>query len=239
MDSDRHVKGYCLGMTEPVPTRKERQAETRRRLLAAATRVFTAKGFHGASVSEIAAAASCTTGALYAHFESKEALFLALIDQHLARQDDDLNDLAAAGDAEEMRQHIAARVEQLSTRLAEDGDLLGTVSGEDFTPLQAQTLSLEFLLYAVRYRPELRRSIGARYRRFDDHAAEVIQRWLDAEGGDAALAPHDLAIVQSWLIEGLALRLLMDPELVTPTRAARLYQLMVTELPLGRPRISW
>ena len=61
-------------------TRAERKQETRRRLLDAAAEVFARRGFHGASVEDIAAHAGFTQGALYANFAGKEGLFLAVID---------------------------------------------------------------------------------------------------------------------------------------------------------------
>ena len=219
-------------MTGSVPSRKERQAETRRRLLAAAADRFTAKGFHGASVSEIAAAAGFTTGALYANFDSKETLFLALIDEHVGEHGDALDGVTAGAEPARMRKRITARVEELVRGLV-DGPPAARADGA-LTPWQLRTLSLEFLLYAVRNRPELRHAIADRHRRFDEQATAVIRRWLDAEGRGARIPPDELALVQSWIVEGLGQRLLADPELVTPARAARLYELFVTELPLDR-----
>jgi len=59
--------------------REVRAAETRAELIAAARTVFAEKGYEAASVADLAAAAGYTKGALYAHFESKEALFLAAV----------------------------------------------------------------------------------------------------------------------------------------------------------------
>ncbi len=62
--------------------RSARQAKaerTRADLLAAAREVFSAKGYEGASVADLAKAAGYTKGALYANFSSKEELFLAVI----------------------------------------------------------------------------------------------------------------------------------------------------------------
>jgi AcrR family transcriptional regulator len=60
--------------------RKRLTAEQRRiKILAAATRVFARKGFDGASMSGIAAAAGVTKPVLYDHFESKDSLFETLL----------------------------------------------------------------------------------------------------------------------------------------------------------------
>jgi AcrR family transcriptional regulator len=57
---------------------QERTAVTRDLLLSAAERVFARVGYEKAQVEEIAAAAGFSKGGLYAHFKSKEELFLAL-----------------------------------------------------------------------------------------------------------------------------------------------------------------
>src|SRR4051812_41707106 len=60
--------------------RKRLTAEQRRtRILAAATRIFARKGFDGASMNGIAAAAGITKPVLYDHFTSKDALFETLL----------------------------------------------------------------------------------------------------------------------------------------------------------------
>lgn len=61
--------------------RAETQAETRRCLLDAAEALFEEKGFHGASVAEIAARAGYTTGAIYSNFERKEDLAVEVLDR--------------------------------------------------------------------------------------------------------------------------------------------------------------
>jgi AcrR family transcriptional regulator len=53
------------------------------RLLKAARRVFARDGFEAASIDDIAAAAGHTRGAFYAHFNTKEELFLALVEQQI------------------------------------------------------------------------------------------------------------------------------------------------------------
>ena len=57
---------------------------TRELLLSAAERVFARVGYEKAQVEEIAEAAGFSKGALYAHFKSKEELFLALYETKTA-----------------------------------------------------------------------------------------------------------------------------------------------------------
>lgn len=53
---------------------KEEAAKTRTRIVKAAGRIFREKGFAGAGVDEVMAAAGLTRGGFYRHFPSKDAL---------------------------------------------------------------------------------------------------------------------------------------------------------------------
>jgi AcrR family transcriptional regulator len=79
-----------------VLTRKERQAQTRQALIAAAATVFARRGYHRASVEEIAAEAGMTSGAIYSNFDGKEELFLAIAD---AQVESRVAEIEAVGDA--------------------------------------------------------------------------------------------------------------------------------------------
>jgi AcrR family transcriptional regulator len=67
-------------------SRKEQQAETRRRLLDAAQRVFLRRGLQGSSVEEIAAEAGFTRGAFYSNFKSKEEVFVELLQDRVYKR---------------------------------------------------------------------------------------------------------------------------------------------------------
>jgi AcrR family transcriptional regulator len=67
-------------------TRKEKQAETRARLLEAAERVFLRRGLQGSSVEEITAEAGFSRGAFYSNFKSKDELFVELLQDRVYRQ---------------------------------------------------------------------------------------------------------------------------------------------------------
>jgi AcrR family transcriptional regulator len=65
-----------------TPSLRDQHAEaTRRALLDAARKLFTAKGYEASGVDEIAAAAGATRGAVYHHFKGKRELLLALLDE--------------------------------------------------------------------------------------------------------------------------------------------------------------
>ncbi|HEX4864655.1 MAG TPA: TetR/AcrR family transcriptional regulator [Acidimicrobiales bacterium] len=59
-------------------TPERRRAMTREHLLAAAAEVLARRGYHGATLDEVAQTAGFTTGAIYSNFSGKEELFLAL-----------------------------------------------------------------------------------------------------------------------------------------------------------------
>jgi AcrR family transcriptional regulator len=53
----------------------------RGRILQAAVRLFAQSGFNGVSISDVAASALVVKSAIYHHFSSKEALYLAVLDE--------------------------------------------------------------------------------------------------------------------------------------------------------------
>ena len=53
---------------------------TRARIIKESTRLFARKGYFATSIADIATAVQLTKGALYHHFESKEALFFAVLE---------------------------------------------------------------------------------------------------------------------------------------------------------------
>ncbi len=61
------------------------ELDTRERLLAAASELFAATGFHGAKVREIAAAADANVAAANYHFGSKAELYLEVLRTHFAQ----------------------------------------------------------------------------------------------------------------------------------------------------------
>src|SRR5256712_5532401 len=63
-----------------MPVEQLRSQQRRARILEAATRVFSAKGYHGTLVDEIASEAETSKGGVYFHFPNKQAIFLALLD---------------------------------------------------------------------------------------------------------------------------------------------------------------
>lgn len=120
---------------EPLTPERRRQ-QTRDYLLEAAARVFAERGFHGASLDEVAAAAGFTKGAVYSNFKNKEDLFLALLEANQQREMDALHATMEASDVPP------------EARLSDFAHLIGnqtTELGENWTILYQ-----EFSLYAMR-----------------------------------------------------------------------------------------
>ncbi len=64
---------------------ERRKQKTRGDLLIAATRVLAEKGLHATKIADIAAAADVGVGTFYLHFDTKEVLYDALVDDAVAR----------------------------------------------------------------------------------------------------------------------------------------------------------
>src|ERR671916_640684 len=77
----------------------ERRAPTHARLVAAATKVVARRGFHAATVDEIAEEAGVSVGALYSNFDGKDELFLAVFDGHMRWYEEKLADPDAVDDS--------------------------------------------------------------------------------------------------------------------------------------------
>src|SRR5688500_9894478 len=69
-------------------TRAEAKEATRRKVLAAAAKVFQDRGYHSATLDEVADIAGYSKGAIYSSFATKDDLFLALLDERVARADE-------------------------------------------------------------------------------------------------------------------------------------------------------
>jgi AcrR family transcriptional regulator len=81
-------------------------AERRRQLLDAALETFAAKGFHEASMNDVADAAGVTKPVLYQHFASKQALYEELVDELGGRLEEEI--VLATAEAAGPRQQVEA-----------------------------------------------------------------------------------------------------------------------------------
>jgi len=71
-------------MSEAASRREQMREERRSQILASALAVFSQKGFHVSSVSDVASHAGVSQGTIYWYFDSKEELFDAAIMEYFA-----------------------------------------------------------------------------------------------------------------------------------------------------------
>lgn len=70
-----------------------RALATREKILKAAARLFALKGYHDTKLEEVRRAAEVTTGAFFHHFTSKEDLGFAVLDRHMERRRQELEQI--------------------------------------------------------------------------------------------------------------------------------------------------
>ncbi len=179
--------------------RTESQAQTRERLLDAAAAVFTRRGYDGASVDDIAEAAGFSKGAVYANFESKEALFLALFDRCLEDQD------------REVRAIMAREPDPLA-RLAAIGRWVPAFAGG---LREWRLLETEFWVQAARL-PALRRGLATRYQAQRGAIAVLLDEHYAALGAAPPLPTPRLAAAVVAMIGGLAMQQITDIAAIPP-----------------------
>jgi AcrR family transcriptional regulator len=198
-------------------TRAETKAATRERLIAAAEDVFARKGYAAASVEEIAATAGYTIGALYAHFTSKQQLFLELLSARRARRTGRIVEALRAAAAEGHD-----RLESLPSLLAD-------FTRRDDTDSALQT---EFWLYAVR-NPETRAVLAAQIGARLDALEPIFADLLANRHADPNVSPRDVTLVVLALVQGLLRQRRIDPERVPDALIANALRWLIDGIPPG------
>jgi AcrR family transcriptional regulator len=174
-------------------TRTERKQATRSELVAAARRVFLRRGFHAASLDEIADEAGFTKGAVYSNFDGKDDLFLALLDEHVDGRVQTYE--ATAFGEETLDGFVRAMARGQFTLDAED--------------LAWQPLLVQFWTHASR-NEALRREVTARHTRVLDAAAAVFVKLAEREGVELTIDARDLVRGAAALSRGMSLELLLE-----------------------------
>jgi AcrR family transcriptional regulator len=182
-------------MVQALLTRKERQEQTREELVGAAAKVFARRGYHQATVEEIAAEAGFSTGAVYSNFDGKEELFLALADRQVAERVAEIQ--AVAGAAERNDDAGLEAAEQFRAFLESDPDW----------PL----LFYEFWSLSIRD-PELQDELAKRRETIRDALAETLERVADELGFELRFPAPALATAIAASLNGLAFERAADPD---------------------------
>jgi AcrR family transcriptional regulator len=180
-----------MGVT-PKRALTERRAATHGRLIEAATKVVARRGFHAATVDEIAEEAGFSVGALYSNFEGKDDLFLAVFDGHLRWYEARLG--AAAG-------------------TPDPGQLFNDWMDALMENPEQLLIFIEFWAYAVR-KPKLRRTFAARLAEIRTAMATAIEERAAATGNDPPIPAATLALVLLAVGRGLGLEKLADADAV-------------------------
>lgn len=167
-------------------SRTESQQQTRARILEAARACFTRAGYAGASVDMIAEAAGYSKGAVYSNFDSKEAIFLELLEQHMSGEITISSSFLPAGSSAE--DAIARIAERYAT---------------DPTDLNWCLLSIEFALHATRS-PAFAARRAALFDRHYQAIAGIIRAIAGLAGAEVP-NPERAAATFVALRQGLAL----------------------------------
>jgi AcrR family transcriptional regulator len=100
--------------------RQTRSRDTVQAILRAAAQVFSARGYAATTTNHIAARAGVSIGSLYEYFPSKDALLLALLEEHLAEGEAILSQvwarLGSCRDLHEVVRHFARAMVDLHAR---------------------------------------------------------------------------------------------------------------------------
>ncbi len=88
---------------EEAPRRRLSAADRRTAILAAALEVFSERGFHGASLEDVAARGGVSKALIYEHFDSKRELERALLEMHVHELLGRVTAAIASADGEEER----------------------------------------------------------------------------------------------------------------------------------------
>jgi AcrR family transcriptional regulator len=181
------------------PTRDEKKADTRERLLVTAARAFAGQGIEATSLDEIAALAELTKGAIYSNFASKDDLVLAVVER-FSTTPQEVADLP--GETwEEVAEHLATQTLDLLAR-------------HGITP--ARQLA-EVELYALR-RPEFRGRVEARATARRKALGDALQAKADAIGASLPLSTEAVILIVDTLMGGLPLRRLLYGPVTVPDR---------------------
>ncbi len=180
----------------PVPRVTLRRAETRRRLLSAASVTFAENGFGRTTVEQVCERAGYTRGAFYSNFASLDELFFTLSSQRSAAV------VEAVGEA--VRLAIESDAHSLEA-------VMDAVVGALPISRDSHLLTLEFAVHALRH-PDVAAALAQDRRRLRQALVPILRLGLQAvgipftHGGLDDLGRAVLAIQ-----EGMYLQELLEP----------------------------
>lgn len=171
---------------------QQRSEETRTKIMESAIKLFSSRGYAAASVDDICTEAGISKGAFYHHFESKQALFLALLDGWLKTID---NAIEASKDK---------TAPETFMQMTEAFPYIFETAGGGLP------MFLEFWLQASRDKKIWEASI-APYRRYHKYFTSLIKKGVQ-EGSFVEVDPELAARMIVSTAMGLLLQSLLDPK---------------------------
>ena len=201
----------------PRLTRSQRQEQTRAQLIAAALRVFLRRGFHGASLDEIADEAGYTTGAVYSNFRGKDDLFLAVLEAEAQRRLPHHAELL--GGARSLEDGLRASARELASYPIDHPGWTG--------------IYVEFWTHASR-RPELRRKVAEQHERLLDTVGALVEEWARRWDVEFTMPAREVVRGTYALSRGMGLELLLSEEPGTTTPYEEMF--LAYAMGLIRPR---
>ena len=197
-------------------TQQERKADTRARLLAAAADLFAEQGIDAVSVDAVAEAAGRTSGAVYAHFGSKQGLLLALLDSW----------------KDSVLAVLLAEVAVSDSPAGQLAAVWSNVSSTSSDPAARwPVLEHELWLRAAR-NPEVADILRVRNAEALRYSTRQLEGWTTAVGAEPTCPPTELAVLVKALLTGLALQKRLDPGTV-PDHLALQGIAALVGLPIG------
>lgn len=175
---------------------RERQESQRVRILEAARKCFSEKGFHGAAMSAIAKEAGMSQGLIYRYFASKAAIIQAITEEQRARRTQDLCAIATFDDL------VDKLVEKLHRWRAGDED-------DTFDP----ALFLEISAESSRD-PEVAAMVAEQEREISADFADIVRR--DAQSRGLELSEEALrcrTMTLRCLVDGVITACVRDPNM--------------------------
>ncbi len=176
-------------------THKERRAETRRCLMAAAARAFVKQGLDRTSIDRVAEDAGYTKGAFYANFKNKQELFLAMLDERF-------------GERMEEIERVMAGEGPPAEKASRAGDAFAAVLAAD---PDWHRLFFEFHAYAARDEA-FREELVTRYRWMRERLAAALRARAEELPIPPAISAEQLATMTIAMANGFALETLLEPE---------------------------
>ena len=182
-------------------THRPKREAVRRRLLDAALQVFAERGFDGASLDEVAAAANLTKGAIYSNFESKDDLFFAMMSDQAMSRIGTIRGVLAGSTLDTHRNEALFDIGRLLT--------------EAFTEQREwELVLLDFWRRAVRD-DEVRPQFLAHRRALRAAIGESVEQILGRSPDLGGLSVDEVVTVVLALFNGLAIEQYVDAELVS------------------------